>query len=404
MQPVSNPSSLGFDPARLNRIDDWMQRYVDEKKFPGSSVLVARNGKIAHLARAGLSSVEDNRQFEFDTIARIYSMTKPITSVAIMMLVERGLFHLSTPIDKFLPEFSNCRALVKGATSLDQCEPCDCPTVHQLLVHTSGLTYGFNEGILATAYSENRLDFYPSSSGLEQVTKGIANLPLAFCPGERWEYSVGIDILGRIVEVISGKSLDVFFQEEILDPLKMADTGFSLPKGKIDRFADCYEFTSENSLKCVDGASDSRYLQGKVKTFSGGGGLVSTLSDYFRFLEMLRLGGELDGERLLSPRTVSFMCRNHLHDDIASMGPKSFAEMPMNGVGFGLGASVVMDPAGMRVPGSVGDFSWGGMASTFFWIDPVEQLTVIFFTQLIPSSTYPNRLELKALVHGALVD
>ena len=404
MQAVSDPASLGFDPKRLKNIDAWMQRYVDEGKFPGSSVLVARHGEIAHLATAGQRSIENSLPFELDTIARVYSMTKPVTSVAVMMLAERGLFHLDAPISRFLPEFSGCQALIGGATSLDQTEPCPPPTIHQLLVHTSGLTYSFNEGPLADAYLEAKADFNKDAGGLEAAVEKVANLPLAFQPGARWEYSVSIDILGRLVEVVSGKPLDRFFRDEILQPLGMSDTAFSIPFEKLDRFASCYFFTEKDALHLVDAPDTTGYLEGNVDTFSGGGGLVSTLADYFRFVEMIRLGGALEGERLLSPRTLAFMRRNHLAGDIASMGPSSFAEMPMDGVGFGIGGSVVLDPGRMRAPGSIGDYSWGGMASTVFWTDPIEQLSVIFFTQLIPSSTYANRPELKALVHAALVD
>lgn len=404
MLAAKDPSRLGFDPKRLKQIDTWMQRYVDEGKFPGSSVLVARNGEVAHLATAGHRSIENALPFELDTIVRIYSMSKPVTSVAVMMLVERGLFHLDAPISRFLPEFANCNALVAGATELDQTEPCPSPTIHQLLVHTSGLTYSFNEGPLADAYLDTKADFNKDAGGLERAVEKVAKLPLAFQPGARWEYSVSIDVLGRLVEVVSGKSLDKFFAEEILHPLGMTETAFSVPFDKLDRFASCYFHTEKDPLHLVDAPDTTGYLEGNVDTFSGGGGLVSTLADYFRFAEMLRLGGALDGQRVLSPRTVAFMRRNHLAGDIASMGPSSFAEMPMDGVGFGIGGSVVLDPGRMRAPGSVGDYSWGGMASTIFWTDPIEQLSVVFFTQLIPSSTYANRPELKALVHAALVD
>ena len=411
LKPSTDPKSLGFDPERLINLDRWMQRYVDEGKFPGSSILVARHGEIAHLATAGYCSIERQQPFELDTITRIYSMTKPITSVAIMMLVEQGHFHLDAPIDRFLPEFSDCHALRSDATSLDQCEPCPTPTIHQLLVHTSGLTYSFNDNILAKGYQRDKIDTHSETEDLAHMVKRIAALPLLFSPGDRWEYSVAIDVLSRLVEVVSGQSLDVFLQENILDPLGMTETAFSIAPDKLDRFADCYVFDAEpenkdqtsGSLRLMDDARSSSFATGKVRMLSGGGGLVSTLSDYFQFAEMVRQGGSLNGQRLLSPRTVSFMQRNHLPGDMASMGPKSWAEMPMDGVGFGLGGSVVLDPGRMRAPGSVGDFSWGGMASTIFWIDPVEQLTVIFFTQLVPSSAYPNRPELKALVHAALV-
>ncbi|MEM8645458.1 MAG: serine hydrolase domain-containing protein, partial [Pseudomonadota bacterium] len=208
MQAVSDPAILGFDPKRLKHIDTWMQRYVDEGRFPGSSVLVARHGQIAHLATAGRRSIEDDLPYELDTIVRIYSMTKPITSVAVMMLAERGHFHLDAPISRFLPEFSECRALIDGATSLDQTKSCPPPTIHQLLVHTSGLTYSFNQGPLADAYLEQKADFNNNSGGLEAASQKVAQLPLAFTPGESWEYSVSIVVIGRIVVVVSGKTLE----------------------------------------------------------------------------------------------------------------------------------------------------------------------------------------------------
>ncbi len=400
----SDPKTLGFDPTRLSHIQGWMERYVDEGKFPGSSILIARNGNIVWQATEGLRSVEQGLAYEPDTIVRIYSMTKPVTSVALMMLAERGLFHLDAPIDRYLPEFSDCHALIEGATRLDQTEPAPPPTIHQLLTHTSGMTYGFNTGVLSRAYADQGIGFDPASGPLEGAVKEAAQLPLAFQPGVRWEYSIGIDVIGRIIEVISGNTLDVFFQDEILGPLGMVDTGFEVPEIDIGRFASCYTPVENNPLHLIDEPPTSDFRAGKVTTFSGGGGLVSTLSDYFRFAEMLRLGGSLGDVRLLSPRTVAFMKTNHLAGDIASMGPKSFAEMPMDGVGFGIGGSVALNPARSRSIGSVGDFSWGGMASTLFWIDPIEHLSVVFFTQLIPSNIYPNRPELKALVHAALVD
>ncbi len=395
---------LKLDTARLARTDDWMQRLMDDGRFTGSSVLIAQDGDIAYQANAGLCSVSRNRSYERDTIVRIYSMTKMITTVGFMMLVERGLVHLDARLSNFIPGFSDCVALKPGATDAGDVEPAPTPTLHQLLTHTSGLTYSFNPGILAELYAGAGVDFGPSTGGLERAAERAASVPLAFQPGKSWEYSIGIDLIGRVVEVISGRPLDRFLNEEIFEPLGMVDTAFSVPPGKVERFADCYTKTPGDPLLCTDEAHSSAFLEASVETFSGGGGLVSTLDDYFRFGEMIRLGGALDGNRLLSPATLALMRRNHLAGDISSMGPASFAEMPMDGMGFGLGGAVVLDPARARLAGSPGDFGWGGMASTFFWTDPVEQLTCIFFTQLIPSSSYPNRAELKALVHAALID
>lgn len=401
---MANIKRSGFDANRLVRIDDWMLRNIDLRRFTGSSVILARDGEIVHLSCAGLASPEREQPYERDTIVRVYSMTKPVTSVAFMMLLERGLLHLDAPVSRFLPEFSDMMALTDGADGVDACVEAPVPTLHQLLTHTSGMTYAFNPGPLAAHYAEKEIDFAPATGGLDAMCKRVAKLPLAFRPGTRWEYSVGIDVIGRVIEVVSGQSLEDFILTEILEPLGMKDTFFALPEDRIDRFADCFVWTEDDPLLLFDRAKDSSFVGERVTTFSGGGGLVSTLDDYFRFAEMLRLAGTLDGVRLLSPRTVRFMRSNHLAGDIASMGPASFAEMPMDGMGFGIGGAMVLDPARARMAGSAGDFGWGGMASTFFWTDPVEAMTCVFFTQLIPSSSYPNRAELKSLVHGALVD
>ena len=401
---VVSPEKLGFDPKRLARVDDWMQRNIEIGRYTGSSVLIARHGEIAHLACTGKASVAGNRDYARDTIVRIFSMTKMITSVGFMMLMERGLLHLDAPVSQFLPEFSNMKTLAEGATGPDQLVDAPSPTLQQLLTHTSGMSYSFNPGPLGALYLQAKLETGPISGGLDTLCKRIAAMPLAFQPGTRWEYSVGIDVIGRVVEVVSGKSLKQFFHEEILNPLGMSDTYFALPEAKRPRFADCYALTAKNPIADYDLAAVSPYVGDDVETYSGGGGLVSTLDDYFRFGEMVRRGGELDGVRLLSSRSLAFMRQNHLPGDIASMGPQSFAEQPMSGMGFGIGGSVVLDPALTGISASVGDYAWGGMASTFFWTDPVEDLTCIFFTQLVPSSAYPNRAELKAIVHGALTD
>lgn len=402
---------MPFDRNRLARLDAWMNRYVEEGKFPGSTLLLAQGGDIVHRASAGMRSVEKGLPYEDDTIVRIYSMTKPVVSVALMTLIEKGLFHLDAPISEFIPEFADMEALVPGAERLDQTEPCDTPTVIQTATHTSGLTYSFNPTLLAPVYRERKLDFPPNGHGLAETARMVAELPLAFRPGAAWHYSVGIDILGRIIEVASGRGLDEFLKEEIFEPLGMKDTFFTLPDDRVGRFASLYTCLDpenmmglgargDGALNLVEDAENSAFRA--TTTFSGGGGLLSTADDYFAFAEMLRKWGEHDGARILSASMTRYMRRNFLPGDIASMGPKSFAEMPMEGVGFAIGGSVVLDPARMRMPGNVGDFSWGGMASTIFWTDPVEEITCIFLTQLTPSSAYPNRAELKALVHGAL--
>ena len=413
MKPA-RPETHNFDPERLGRIESWMNQYITDRKYAGSSVLIARGGEEVFFKAVGQRSIEQNLPFERDTLARIYSMTKPITTVAIMMLVEHGAFHLDAPISRFLPAFSKMSALTPGAERIDQVERCATPTVHQLLTHTSGLSYPFNPGLLSREMDKQKLIFGPRQGTLAKMCDQVAALPLAFAPGSRWEYSVAIDILGRIVEVVSGKSLDVFFKEHILGPLGMDKTGFSVLETSGNRFASLYTPLTgdgmalnsaekgENTLRLTDEAGSSPFESATL--YSGGGGLISSLDDYMTFVEMLRRGGDCDNGRLLSPRTVDFMRSNHLRGDIASMGPESFAEQPMEGMGFGLGGAVVLDPARARCAGSVGDFSWGGMASTFFWIDGQNDLTAVFFTQLSPSSSYPSRSELKALVHSAMIE
>lgn len=401
-----------MDQGRLERVKAWQQRYVDERKYAGSSVLIQQNGEEALFHAAGLRNVQEGLPFARDTVVRIYSMTKPVTSLAIMMLLERGLFHLDAPVSDFLPEFNEMVALVPGATAIDQTEASRAPTLHELLTHTSGLSYPFNPGVLPAAMNERGLMFKPNQGSLAAMVAELATYPLAFQPGTRWEYSVSIDVLGRVVEVVSGKSLGDFFQDEIFAPLGMRETGFRVADGTGDRFASLYTplagdamalnsaRSGGDTLRLTDSHGGSPFETADM--MSGGGGLVGTIDDYMKFAEMLRLRGACDDGFIISPQTADFMMRNHLPGDIASMGPQSFAEQPMEGMGFGLGGAVVLDPGRARCPGSVGDFSWGGMASTFFWVDPLLDLSVIFFTQLSPSSSYPSRAELKALVHGAV--
>lgn len=401
-----------MDQNRLEYVKAWQQRYVDQRKYAGSSVLIRASGKEAFFHATGLRNVEEGLPFTRDTVARIYSMTKPVTSVAILMLMERGLFHLDAPVSDFIPEFTNMQALVPGATDISQTEPCRAPTLHELLTHTSGLSYPFNPGVLPAAMQQRNLLFKPNQGRLDRMVAELAAFPLAFQPGTRWEYSVSIDVLGRVVEVVSGQSLGDFFSTEIFEPLGMTETAFRVPRGTGDRFASLYTplagdamalnsaETGAETLRLTDLHGGSPFETADM--MSGGGGLVGTIDDYMKFAEMLRQGGRCDDGFILSPQTADFMMRNHLPGDIASMGPQSFAEQPMEGMGFGLGGAVVLDPGRARCPGSVGDFSWGGMASTFFWVDRRLDLSVVFFTQLSPSSSYPSRAELKALVHGAV--
>lgn len=400
----ASPETLGFDPTRLARLGPWMQRYVDTGRLPGAQVLIARRGAVAYAAEVGHCDVEGGRPWARDALARIYSMTKPLTSTALLMLYEQGLCHLDDPVDLFLPEFKDRRVLRPDARSPDDAGPAETRmTLHHLMTHTSGLTYGFQEGMLAEAYREVGVDFSVQNETLAVTAARLGPLPLAFEPGTRWHYSVSTDVLGRVVEVISGRTLDAFLRERILDPLGMADTFFGVPGPKASRLAALYAKTPEGGMTLSDTPA-SRFGEASVVKFSGGGGLVSTAGDYLRFAEMQRLGGELGGERILGPRTMRLMTMNHLPGDLAMMGQKVWAEVSFEGIGFGLGGAVMLDPARAQTLGSPGDFGWGGMASTVYWVDPAEQMSVVFLTQLIPSSAWPIRKELRALIYAAITD
>lgn len=402
---TTDPAALGFCPDRLARIRPWMQGWVDQGKFPGAQTLIARRGQVVYQDQVGLRDIEGGKAWERDTIARIYSMTKPITSAALLMLYEDALVHLDTPVDEFIPEFKDRQVLIEGATSIDQTRPADTRmTLHHLLTHTSGLNYSFNEGPLAAEMVERKLDFSVKEGDLADTVSRLADLPLAFDPGARWNYGVSTDIVGRIVEIVSGKRLDEFFAERIFAPLGMTDTAFEVSDDRVDRFASCYVKTDDDPLRLMDPGQGTAYGAGKVRQHSGGGGLTSTIDDYLRFAEMLRRKGELDGQRLLAPRTVELMSTNALRGDLASMGQPVFSEVSFDGIGFGLGVSVTIEPGLTKTACNQGDYGWGGMASTVFWVDPVYDMVAIFFTQLVPSSSYPNRKELRALAYSSLVD
>ena len=396
--------TLSFDADRLNRLGPWMDRWVGSGRLPGAQVLIHHRGQEAWAGHTGLRDREHARPWERDTIARIYSMTKPVTSVALLMLYEDGLCHLDMPVDEILPEFATPMVLRPGAASLDEADPARTRlTLHHLLTHTSGLTYGFNEGLVSAAMTERRIGFTPSQGPLEESVRQLSELPLLFEPGSRWNYGVSTDVLGRVVEVVSGKSLSEVFAERIFGPLEMHDTGFEVAADKESRFAACYTKTDADPLLLFDTGPGTAFGAGKVRQFSGGGGLVSTADDYTRFARMLLGGGAFGDVRLLSPRTVQVMTSNALPGDLASMGQAVFSEVPFDGIGFGLGVSVTLEPARAKTLASPGDFGWGGLASTVFWADPVEDLSVVFLTQLIPSSAYPIRKELRALVYSSLV-
>ena len=381
-----------------------MRRWVDSGKLPGLLVAIVRNDRLAWFETCGYRDVERKRAVEPDTIYRIYSMTKPITTVAALMLYEEGCFQLDDPVAKFIPAFADTRVFAGGDADSFTTEPLVRPvTVHDLMIHTSGLTYGFqHEHAVDALYRKRQVEFNANIGPLAGVVEAAAAQPLVFQPGTRWNYSVSTDVLGRLVEIWSGVPLDTFFDERILRPLDMRDTGFHVPEGQGDRLASSYIQADDGGLALVDPAGESRFLEPAI-TLSGGGGLVSTAADYLRFVRMLRGHGTLEGARILGRKSVELMTTNHLPGDLADMGRPRFAEMPFAGIGFGLGVSVLLDPAKARILGSPGEYAWGGMASTAFWADPAEDMIVLLLTQLMPSSAYPIRRELRVLTYQALL-
>jgi len=402
-----DPAEVGFDVQRLQRIDTHFKRYVDDGRLPGWQVMVSRRGRVAHLSSYGLADVEAGRAVEADTIWRIYSMTKPITSVAAMMLVEQGLMELTDPISRWLPEFAEPRVYVAGPAAKPVTVPAHEPIrVWHLLTHSAGLTYGFHHvHVTDEIYRLAGYDLGMPAKDLAGFSEGIAKLPLAFEPGSEWNYSVATDILGRLIEAVSGQPLDEFFAQHIFTPLDMVDTAFHVDEPRHGRLAALYAMAPGLTEPVRYDALGERYKR-PASWFSGGGGLLSTTRDYARFTWMLLRGGELDRARLLSPRTIRYMTRNHLpgNADLQTFGRPLYAETRFDGVGFGLGFAVMMDPAAGKVIASEGEFNWGGMASTAFWVDPAEDLTVVFMTQVMPSSTYPLRPQLRQLVYQALVE
>ena len=367
-------------------------------------VAVVRDDRLVWLDTCGWRDVEHARPVEPDTIYRIYSMTKPITTVAALMLYEEGCFQLDDPVAKFIPAFADTRVFDGGDAESFTTAPLARPiTVHDLMVHTSGLTYGFqHEHAVDALYRNHGVEFNANVAPLADLVDATAGQPLVFQPGTRWNYSVSTDVLGRLVEIWSGIPLDTFFVERIFGPLGMHDTGFRVRDGQAHRLASNYVQADDGGLRRVDAAHESPFLEPAV-TLSGGGGLVSTAADYLRFMRMLRGNGALEGARLLGRKSVELMTMNQLPGDLADMGRPRFAEMPFTGVGFGLGVSVMLDPARARILGSPGEYAWGGMASTAFWVDPAEDMLVLLLTQLMPSSAYPIRRELRVLTYQALI-
>ncbi len=399
----------GFAPDRLAALDRFLDaKYVATGKLPGTLTLVARGGTVAHLGMTGCADVAARRPIAEDTIFRIYSMTKPLTSVALMMLVEEGKIALSDPVAKYIPEWGKLGVFVAGTSGLGfQTRPPARPMqVVDLLRHTSGLTYGFQYRTnVDAAYRSKHLGMIEKAGSLADLITSLASLPLDFSPGEAWNYSVSTDVVGWLVQVASGMAFETFLQDRLLTPLGMVDTGFQVRDGQAHRLATCYEATAAGGIKVQDQAESSDFLSPPAMV-SGGGGLVGTAGDYLRFAQMLLNGGTLDGQRYLSRKTLALMTANHLPGgvDLPAISRSLFSEAAYEGVGFGLGFATTTAAHKTLMPGSDGDYFWGGAASTFFWVDPAEDLIGIFMTQLMPSSTYPVRREMRTMVYAALDD
>lgn len=404
---MTRPGRYGFDASRLARIDAFVrERYLDSGKLPHAQLLLARDGEIVHFSHQGPAR-DGGAPVDEGTLFRIASMTKPITSLAFMMLVEEARVALDTPVHHVLPELKGVGVHAGGGGGVPfVTRPTAEPMrMVDLLRHTSGLTYSFqNRTNVDAAYRESKMENWHGNLTLDAFVAALGKLPLEFSPGEEWNYSVSTDVLGAVVERVSGMQLDRFLATRIFEPLGMADTFFQVPADKIDRLADCWaldEKTGERVLYDRGAASAwSRF----PRLVSGGGGLVSTAFDYHRFCTMCLNGGALDGVRLVSPKTIELMTMNHLPggSDLATMSRSLFSETTNAGVGFGLGFAVTTNVARTLMPGSAGEFYWGGMFSTAFFVDPVERLHMIFMTQLSPSMRYPIRRELKTLIYSAL--
>jgi CubicO group peptidase (beta-lactamase class C family) len=392
------PEEAGLSSVRLQRVDAMALRYIDEGKLAGLVTLVARQGQVVHLGKCGVQALETSAPMEFDSIFRIYSMTKPITTVALMMLYEEGLFQLRDPVSRFLPEFKAAKVWESEGQLVD---PAREITIYDLLTHTAGLSYGgYDEtGIpVDKLYDEAGLDNIEISN--EEMVRRIASLPLMYHPGEKWFYSVATDVVGHLVEVISGRPLDDYFEERILTPLGMEDTAFYVPEAKVERFAALYGPGENGGLKLLDDPATGEYAK-PPRLLAGGHGLVSTTTDYLRFCQMLLDGGELDEVRPLGRKTVELMTMNHLPE---SMIPIGWPPDIMHGYGFGLGFRVRVDDAQAGLLGSVGEYAWGGYASTSFFIDPKEEMIAILMPQFLPAGYYPILEEFRVLVYQALVD
>ncbi len=389
--PEASPESVGISPERLDRVNQLMHKYVDSDRIAGAITLIARKGKVVHFEAAGKQGINGDAPMAPDTIVRIYSMSKPITSVALMMLYEEGAFQLDDPVAKYIPAFEDQQVFTGGTADNPELTPVKRKmTVRHLLTHTSGLSYGiFSNTPVDTLYRRTTgRSWWPNQ---KEMSEKLGQLPLLFEPGERWHYSLATDVLGYLVEVLSGESFDTFLQQRIFDPLKMVDTGFYVPADKLDRFAANHGIKPDVSLMVVDAPATGQFSQ-KPNFLSGGGGLVSTASDYIRFAQMLLNGGELDGVRILGRKTVEYMTTNHI-DGVHAPG-----------YGFGLGFSVRLEDKAPGVIGTTGTYGWNGAANTHYFADPEEELIGLFLTQLMPYGRYPILPEFRVALYQSLTD
>ena len=385
--PRAVPEDVGMSTSRLERIAPVMQRWVDDGKIPGALTMIAREGRLVHFEKFGMQDVATAKPIEFDTILRIYSMTKPITSIAVMMLYEEGHFQLGTPVSELIPAFKDMQVYTEGGAAIVDAET--EMTVKHLLTHTSGLIYG-GDGEHPIHQRYRDANYYQGD--LANMANELGSIPLLHNPGAAWNYGMSTDVLGYLVEVVSGMPFAEFLKTQILEPLGMVDTAFSVPDEKADRYMTLYEPSEDDGIQVLENAPVS---SGPRSFFhSGGAGLQSTAADYLRFCQMLLNDGELDGVRLLGRKTVELIRVNHISDD--------WQPLERTGCGFGLGFAVVMDVAETHGPGSEGTYSWGGLASTTFWIDPVEDLIGILMTQLIGDS--PFHAQFRVLAYQAITD
>ena len=394
------PEEVGMSSKRLERINTRMQHYIDEDKLAGIVTLVARHGKVVHFEACGMQNIETNIPMSLDTVFRIYSMTKPIISVAVMMLYEQGHFLLTDPVSDYIPAFKKLKVCTKpGYNGLELHTPnCDM-TIQHLLDHTAGLSYGFFEDSLIEAmYRDNKV--LSRDITLEDMINRLADIPLIYHPGEAWRYSVATDVLGYLVQVVTGMPLELYLKENILHPLGMYETGFHVTDALASRFAAMYGLDESGGLKEIDSATNSDYLSPPQRP-SGGGGLISTTSDYLRFTEMLLNNGELDGTRLLSRKSIELMTMNHLPESIM---PIEIGGRYLNGYGFGLGFRVMLNPAQAALIGSAGEYGWAGAANTHFWVDPKEAMIGIVMTQFMPSGHYPLANDFRVAAYQSIVD